>query len=375
MIKILHLTYDMRIGGTEMVIKNIIEGCDNKSFQMSIYCIEPTLGPWGQELKDRGLIVSSYARREGFDFTLIRTLRAYIRDNNIDIIHCHQYTPWVYGALASLMLNTKVIFTEHGRFYPDSTSWKRRLVNPILSILTDRITVIAKATRQSLVEYEFLREEHIKVVYNGIKEVNVDKSRYALLKDSMDMPINGHVIGTIARLDPIKNQTMLLRSFALVLKKIKNVTLLIIGDGEERERLEELAKELGVKEQVIFTGYKPNPYEYLKLMKLFLLPSFSEGTSMTLLESLSLGIPCVVTNVGGNPEIIEHNFTGLVTPTDEHEKFASAIIELLSNEELCFQFSMNAKNTFQSRFTQQIMQKQYSAIYQQLAEKAELRTH
>lgn len=273
------------------------------------------------------------------------------------------------------MLNTKVIFTEHGRFYPDSTSWKRRLVNPILSILTDRITVIAKATRQSLVEYEFLREEHIKVVYNGIKEVNVDKSRYALLKDSMDMPINGHVIGTIARLDPIKNQTMLLRSFALVLKKIKNVTLLIIGDGEERERLEELAKELGVKEQVIFTGYKPNPYEYLKLMKLFLLPSFSEGTSMTLLESLSLGIPCVVTNVGGNPEIIEHNFTGLVTPTDEHEKFASAIIELLSNEELCFQFSMNAKNTFQSRFTQQIMQKQYSAIYQQLAEKAELRTH
>lgn len=87
MIKILHLTYDMRIGGTEMVIKNIIEGCDNKSFQMSIYCIEPTLGPWGQELKDRGLIVSSYARREGFDFTLIRTLRAYIRDNNIDIIH------------------------------------------------------------------------------------------------------------------------------------------------------------------------------------------------------------------------------------------------------------------------------------------------
>lgn len=367
MIRVLHLTYDMRIGGTEMVIKNIIEGCDNKSFQMSIYCIEPTLGPWGKELKDSGLTVSSYERREGFDFTLINTLRKYIRDNNVDIVHCHQYTPWVYGALASLMLNTKVIFTEHGRFYPDSSSWKRRLANPILRSLTDEITVIAKATRQSLVEYEFLNEEHIKVVYNGIKKVNVDKSRHALLRNSMNVDVNEHIIGTIARLDPIKNQAMLLRSFSLVLKEIKNVTLLIIGDGEERARLEELAKELGVREQVIFTGYKPNPYEYLNLMELFLLPSFSEGTSMTLLESLSLGIPCVVTNVGGNPEIIENNFTGLVTPSDEHEKFASAIIELLSNKERCVQFSINAKKTFQSRFTQQIMQRQYSAIYKQLA--------
>ena len=260
MIKVLHVTYDMRIGGTEMVIKNIIEGCDNKSFQLSIYCIEPNLGPWGQELMDRGLTVSIYERRQGFDFSLIKALRKYIRDNNIDIIHCHQYTPWVYGALASLMLNTKVLFTEHGRFYPDTTSWKRRLVNPILSFLTDGITVIAKATKQALVEYEFLKEERIKVVYNGIKAVNVDKSRCAILRSSLKIPVNDHVIGTIARLDPIKNQAMLLSSLALVLKEINNVTLLIVGDGEEREQLEELAKKLGVREQVIFAGYKPDPY-------------------------------------------------------------------------------------------------------------------
>lgn len=368
MLKVLHLTYDMRIGGTEMVIRNIVDGIHSDAAEMSIYCIEAPLGPWGRELKDRGLKVFTYERLPGFDLKLVLALRKHVIEEEINVIHCHQYTPWVYGALASAMLNTKVIFTEHGRFYPDSSSWKRKLINPILNALTNDITAIARATKQALVEFEFLKEKQIKVIYNGIKQVEVDQSKFSPLRSSLNIPANNFVIGTIARLDPIKNQTMLLRSFALVLEEIKSVTLLIVGDGEERARLHTLTQELGITEHVIFTGYIPKPYEYMALMDIFLLPSFSEGTSMTLLESLSMGIPCVVTDVGGNPEIIAHNVTGLVTPSDEDETFANAIVGLLSNKALRVQFSENAKKDFEARFTQQIMQTQYLALYRHLTE-------
>ena len=180
--KILHVTYDMRIGGTEMVIKNIIEGADTAKFEMSIFCIEQPIGPWGQELEANGTAIHSKNRKEGFDFSMIANIRKVLTSERIDVIHCHQYTPWVYGVIAAVGLNTKVIFTEHGRFYPDSSSWKRRIVNPILSFFTDSITVISKATKQALVDYEFLSANKIEVIYNGIKALTAtsEEERQAL---------------------------------------------------------------------------------------------------------------------------------------------------------------------------------------------------
>jgi hypothetical protein len=124
-LNILHITYDMRIGGTEMVIKNIIEGCDTNLFSMSVLCIEAPLGPFAEELQNNGTPFFELQRQPGFDTSLIKSIRQIIKANNVDIIHCHQYTPWVYGVIAAALTNTKVIFTEHGRFYPDSCTWKR----------------------------------------------------------------------------------------------------------------------------------------------------------------------------------------------------------------------------------------------------------
>jgi hypothetical protein len=116
---VMHLTYDMRIGGTEMVIKNLIEGSDPALFDMSIYCIETPIGPWGIEMQNLGLPITSTSREPGFDTSLIFAIRKHLKTNSIKILHCHQYTPWIYGVLAAFGTKTKVIFTEHGRFYPD----------------------------------------------------------------------------------------------------------------------------------------------------------------------------------------------------------------------------------------------------------------
>ena len=128
-LKILHLTYDMRIGGTEQVIKNLILGTDASRFTMSVLCIESPLGPFAEDLINQDIHIEALSRKPGFDASLISQIRQHIKEHKIDIIHCHQYTPYVYGALGALMTPAKVIFTEHGRFYPDSTTWKRKVIN------------------------------------------------------------------------------------------------------------------------------------------------------------------------------------------------------------------------------------------------------
>lgn len=362
-VKVMHITYDMRIGGTEMVIKNIIEGNKHPRCEMSIFCIEAPLGPWGEALQEAGVQTTVHARKPGFDLSLISALRAHIKQYHIDVLHCHQYTPWVYGVLASIGLKVKVIFTEHGRFYPDSSSWKRRFVNPILSMLTHKITAISHATKQALVDFEFLNANKIEVIYNGIEGLRTDSDKADSIKSSLNISPTDIVFGTIARLDPIKNHEMMLNAFAKALETAPHCTLVIVGDGDLMDTLQSQTKALKIEEKVKFTGYITYPKDYLATFDVFLLSSLSEGTSMTLLEAMSLSKPCVVTDAGGNKEIIAHEETGLVTDNNDMQQFADAMLRLCNHHEQVKQYGKQAKARFLKQFTVELMSAQYTACY------------
>ncbi len=354
----------MRIGGTEMVIKNIIEGSDCNKYRMSILCIESPLGPFAKELQNDGIEFFELNRQPGFDTGLIKQIRQTIRDNAIDIIHCHQYTPWVYGVIAAAFTRTKVIFTEHGRFYPDSSTWKRKLINPMLNLFTDQVTAISKATKQALIEFENIPEKSIDVVYNGITPLQVDQGEVETLRAELSIPDNHTILGTVARFDPIKNHTMMLKAFSLVLEESPDTTLVIVGDGEERGNIENCINELNLSNRVILTGYQTKPQTFLALMDIYLLSSLSEGTSMTLLEAMSLGKACVVTDAGGNPEIVIDNETGFVTKNGCAEAFSVGIKQCFSLAPLTKQvFENNAKERFERYFSVNSMDKKYASLY------------
>jgi glycosyltransferase involved in cell wall biosynthesis len=358
----MHLTYDMRIGGTEMVIKSLIEGSDPQQFEMSIFCIEAPIGPWGIELQNSGIKISTVERKPSFDMSLLFALRNHIKENKIDVIHCHQYTPWVYGVLAAFGTKTRVVFTEHGRFYPDSSSWKRKLINPWLCKITDHIISISKATKQALVEFENIPEGRIEVVYNGISAPIVCPNKVISLKHKLGIANNTTVLGTISRLDPIKNHLMMLDAFALVLKERSNMVLIIVGDGEESENIKRRISELGIIDKVIMPGYDPQPQHYLALMDIFLLSSLSEGTSMTLLEAMALSKPCVVTDAGGNREVVINNVTGKVTKNNDPIDFANNILLTLSSD-VHQEFAKKALEVFQRKFHKNSMIKNYAALW------------
>ncbi len=362
----MHITFDMRIGGTEMVIKNILDGSDTNLFTMTILCIESPLGPFAEDLKKDNIRFFELARQPGFDINLIKKIRCIIKNNNIDIIHCHQYTPWVYGVIGAAFTKTRVLFTEHGRFYPDSSTWKRKLVNPILNLFTDQVTAISKATQQALVEFENINETSIDVVYNGITPLAVVQSDVEKLRIELSIAESHNILGTIARFDPIKNHIMMLKAFALVLEQQPNTTLIIVGDGEERENIEACIKQQNLAQNVILTGYQTKPHNYLALMDIYLLSSFSEGTSMTLLEAMSLGKPCVVTNAGGNPEIVIDGENGFVTPNDNAQKFAQGITNILESTVTTHQFGQASKSRFDSYFSEINMNIKYHYLYNQV---------
>lgn len=356
----------MAIGGTEQVIRQLVENTDAEKYSVSVLCLESDIGDIGQQLLKQGIDVTALSRQAGFDFSLLRAVRAYLYSKQIDIIHCHQYTPYVYGVLAAFLTRVKVIFTEHGRFYPDFSSRKRKLINPLLALLTGKITSISEATKQALIEFEAFPAEKIQVIYNGIADLSLKQYDTKALKRDLNLVDNEMILGTIARLDPIKNHKMMLRAFKEINCQLPNTKMLIIGDGPLRQETQQLCIELDIREHVIFTGFIVEPQQYLKIMDVFLLPSFSEGTSMTLLEAMSFSKPCVVTDVGGNPEIVKHGQTGIVIANNDQAALQQACVSLLKNIDLQLQYGQAGRQRFLDDFSVENMTVQFEKIYQEL---------
>ncbi len=362
--RILHVTHDMNIGGTEQVIKQIVLGVDDTRFSSDIVCIDGVIGDVAKSIDSSKVRLHKLERRPGFDFVLIRALRQLVKSQSIDVVHCHQYTPYVYGVIACLFTRVPVIFTEHGRFYPDRFSWKRRLINPLLALATQTFISISEATRKALIDYEWFPARRISVIYNGIHGVESQAASTEQARKETNFTKENFVFGTVSRLDTIKNQTLLINAFAKVNANNSTTRLLIVGDGPERDVLESLCNKLELKNAIVFTGFRTNPEPYFGVIDVFVLCSLSEGTSMTLLEAMSAKLPCIVTDVGGNHEIITNDHNGLMVPSDDINALSDAMERLVVDSELRTRLSNAGYDVFSSRFQRQKMIDAYENLYE-----------
>ena len=362
-LRVLHLTFNMGIGGTEQVIRQLVKGMRSEGIESEILCIDGHIGPIGEALQQSGIPVYAIARKQGFDWSLIAAIRKRVRVGRFDFLHCHQYTPWIYGWLAALKTPAKVVFTEHGRFYPDRYRYKAMLINPLMALFTPAVVAISAATKDALVRYEFIPGKKVQVIYNGISPLSRNDVEVQRVRNRLEIPQDAFVVGTVSRLDPVKNQRMMLRAFKKFSEENPGAFLLMVGDGPEKEELVELATEYGINQQTIFTGFINNPGHYLAAMDLFLLSSHTEGTSMTLLEAMSLEIPAVATRVGGNPEIIKDGITGMLIEPDMASPFALAIKELHQDPVLRQSMGKAARQRFDARFSASAMIYQYRRVY------------
>lgn len=362
-IRVLHVTFNMGFGGTEAVIRALTTSDETVDVQHLVACIDGEVGTIGRQIAKQGIPIKVLKRSPGFDWSLLNSLRKLIISERIDVVHCHQYSPWVYGTLATVLTKAKPIFTEHGRFHPDRYRYKAIVANRVLASLTKSIIAISAATRSALARYEFLSEKRIQIIYNGIQPLQIDAETVAIKRKELGFPSNCMILGTVARLDPVKNQKMMLEAFARVLESYPLARLVIVGDGPELSSLKDAVNRLGIDRETVFTGFSETPAEYLGFMDVFLLSSDTEGTSMTLLEAMSLGLPVVATAAGGTPEIVTDGVTGFVTPTGDATSFAIAIENILSDRERASELGRQGYQRFLERFSASAMTTKYLEVY------------
>lgn len=203
------------------------------------------------------------------------------------------------------------------------------------------------------------------MIYNGINERKLISSEDPELNKSLGIEKDTMVLGTVARLDAIKNQKMLIEAFKIINEKYPNTKLLLIGDGPMRNELETLTKELSLTHDVIFTGSTNEAYRYYNIMDVFVLTSMTEGTAMTLLEAMASSTPCIVTDAGGNPEIVKDGETGFIIPVNDTAALAEKIEILLNKAELAMKMGQAGRTRFRKFFTVEKMIQSYQELYQE----------
>jgi len=362
--KILHVILSLQVGGAERLVYDMVRYpafADNKP---SVCCLD-TIGELGEKLLQDGYQVWCKRRKPGLDLTVVGWLRDIIRSEKIDVIHAHQYSPLFYTVPAALLSGRKkVVYTEHGRFYPEKNSWKRWFFNPLLAMGVEHMVSISAATARAMATYDNFPLSRIKVVHNGIDcslmNPETDRKRK---RQGLGLDDSSRLIGTAGRLNSVKNMSMMIRGLKLVLQKVPDAWLIIAGQGEEKERLQALAAELEVADRVKFIGLRFDLPEIYPLFDVFVLTSLTEGISVTLLEAMASGVPAVVTDVGGNREIVLEGKSGYLVPLDDDDLLAQKVIAILQDAELATQMGKVARQRVQEKFSVEKMMEQYRKTY------------
>jgi len=300
----------------------------------TVLCLD-SVGELGRRLQADGIDVVAFDRRPGLDLAVSWRMAEAIRARHLQVIHAHQYAPFFYGALAAWCCwpRPRVIFTEHGRHYPDVVSPHRRLLNRLIfDRLADRVNGVCAFSARSLAEHDGFRAERIDVIENGIDAALYRRSvEPAALKARLGLNPLRRYVANVARLHPVKDQATLVRAFQIVARSRDTVDLLLVGDGPLRPDLERLVDEMGLTGRVVFLGVRGDVPDLLNAIDVFVLSSLSEAASLTILEAMASRLPVVVTEVGGNAEMVRPGIDGLLVPRGNDSAAAAALLRILDD--------------------------------------------
>ncbi|MCA9181674.1 MAG: glycosyltransferase [Planctomycetales bacterium] len=359
----------MQVAGAEVLVAEIIRQLGD-AIEPTIFCLDG-IGPIGEQLQDEGVEVLCLDRRPGLDRRLAFRFAKEIRQRGIEVLHAHQYTPFFYSALARMAgaRGVPIILTEHGRHYPDVVGAKRRWCNRlVLSRFANRINACCRFSAEALGELDGFPRDQVAVIYNGI-----DTSRFAqtlspaAARERLGLSQDRQYVAMIARFHSVKDHATMLRAFRCVVDTRDDTDLLLVGDGQLRADMELLAQELGMAERVQFWGVRDDVATILQAVDVFALSSVSEAASLTLLEAMACGRPAVVTNVGGNPEIVQTEQTGLLAPRGDWRSFGEALLTLLNDPKTARRYGEAGRQLVLSRFRLEQAVDQHAKLYRELA--------
>ncbi len=351
--KIAHVVDSMEVGGAETLVSQMCRLQRKQGNDPSVFAIA-ALGPLGEKLRAEGFTVVPNVGRHLSDsarsfFGIFKTLQP-------DVVHLHNQTPTIYASIAARITGApSVISTRHNLAGPPHKV-VAELKYAVAARSCDWVVGICDATVENLRRIHSAPARRITRIYNGA--VPLQRVAQAQLPAT-----NVFTLVYVGRLAPVKNHALLLNAFRAALSVMPGLRLWMVGEGGERGMLESLAQELGIAAQVTFWGQQLDVAPFFSAADAFIMSSRSEGLPISLLQAFSIGLPAIVTNVGGMAEVVRLAKAGFTVSPNDPAEMTSAILRLADSSAERKQFSTNAEAAFHSYFSLGTMADAYMDLY------------
>jgi len=365
-LRIIHITHSLEIGGLERVVLDLARGFRSKGHAVSLCCLDRK-GELGEMAESEGFEIFSLGKKAGVNYQLPLLIRKIVKEGAFDVMHTHNEAGLIYGVAAALFSGRCIIVhTEHGKELEYHGQKRLHAVERFLWSKVDHLVAVSEVLRDEVCKNLKIKREKVLVVPNGIHVEKYYHPEGRLEKrKALGIDKNSFVIGNVGRLVPLKNHKFLVDVFKEIGREFTNARLFVIGGGPLLEELRKYAYGIGLSSSAVFLGERADVQELLPAFDLFVLPSLTEGISITLLEAMAAGIPIVASAVGGNPEIVEDGRTGLLIPLKNMSAWVQGIKGLIADREMREILSIAGRTRVRNRFSLETMLENYRSVYEQ----------
>ncbi len=358
--KILHVVRALQVGGLERVVVDLVDACRKLGDEVWIACLHEK-GVWGRDAPD--VMVLKGASR----LAKARELAVIARAKNIDIMHSHNPEPQMVAALSQYFHRTAFVHTKHGRNYPGN--WRRVWMNRWLHHRCDATVAVSHDAATVARNIEHCAPQKLHVIHNGINTTffqPIARGPVLNFRHAHGIDERAFVVGSIGRLSPEKNYAGLIEAIAILRPTMPALKFVLVGDGPEATALQQKCKEHALEQTCIFAGEQDDIRAWVSAMDVFVLNSTTEGLSMTLLEACACGVVPVVTDVGGNREIVESGQSGLVVPSGDIQALCTALQQLYADPGQRRRLAACARDHVTASFSQDVMVAGYKRLYNEV---------
>ncbi|MGI8928115.1 MAG: glycosyltransferase [Candidatus Limnocylindrales bacterium] len=369
-------------GGAQVHVQNLVEGLDPNRFDVEVISLSE--GPAVRRIRVTGTTV--HVVDESDDGRALASVLSLLRERPPEILHNHMFRAEVVGTRAALTLaedglpKPYVISTIHSSRI---RSEEDRVLLRRLTLSMDRLIAVSRATVAKIVA-EGRTPAPVELIYNGVDLERYDVTEACCtLPEEYGFPEGTPLVGVVARLEPEKGHATLIAAWPLVLEKVPEARLLIIGEGSQRATLEAQAEGLGLLGEacsedqcvgtrkarpgamVLFTGLRDDVPSVTAALDVAVLPSYREAQGLALLEAMALRRPVVASRVGGVPEMIENERTGLLVPSRDPAALSAAIVRLLTDHPLADMLARAGHDFVLANFSLEHVVRAVSQIYEE----------
>lgn len=368
--KIVYVIGSLAIGGAERYLVETASRLNRKRYIPRIYCLFGE-GPLKSQAERQGVPVQCFhikkREHQALKYLLFWRVRAlfafyrYLRRERPEIVHCYMYKPSIYGGIAAKLARVPFLITQRTSlgYFKEGRPWYQRIQN-FVNRFTDRVITDSEAVKKSVVQQEEMNPDHIVVIHSGIDLHQFRDqgqgpeaiSRRFALKRRLGIPEKAPVIGKVANIRRLKGYAEFILAAAEIQREYPEARFLCIGkDLGFQAELQTQIQQLNLEPKVMFTGEVEDVASFLDLFDILVVASYTEGSSIAAREAMAVGKPVVATSVGGIPEAVIHEHTGLLVPPQNSDALAQAILRLLRDPDCASRFGQNGRARIETLFS------------------------